>query len=111
MTALLELRHVTKTFQRGLLNRQQTVAVDDFSFEVNTEPASITAIVGESGSGKTTLARLLLGVAAPTLGEVLYNGKDLRTLQADVRDTGMPFQVGPRVAPHNGKIRFGLAVS
>src|SRR5205823_10079295 len=74
MTALLELRHVTKTFQRGLLNRQQTVAVEDFSFVVNTEPASITAIVGESGSGKTTLARLLLGVAAPTEGEVLYNG-------------------------------------
>lgn len=87
MTPLLEFRHVTKTFQRGLFNRQQTVAVEDFSFVVNTEPASITAVVGESGSGKTTLARLLLGVAAPTQGEVLYNGKDLRTLSRQERRT------------------------
>jgi oligopeptide/dipeptide ABC transporter ATP-binding protein len=87
MTPLLELRNVTKTFQRGVLNRQQTVALEDFSFVVNTEPASITAVVGESGSGKTTLARLLLGVAAPSAGSVLYNGKDLRTLTALERRT------------------------
>ena len=87
MTPLLELRNVTKTFQRGLINRQQTVALEDFSFVVNTEPASITAVVGESGSGKTTLARLLLGVAAPSAGSVLYNGKDLSTLTALERRT------------------------
>ena len=87
MTALLELRHVTKTFQRGVFNRRQTVAVENFSFVVNTEPASITAVVGESGSGKTTLARIMLGVAAPTQGEVLYNGKDLRTLTREERRT------------------------
>lgn len=87
MAALLELRHVTKTFHRGLLNRQQTVALEDFSFVVNTEPASITAVVGESGSGKTTLARMLLGVATPTEGSVLYNGKDLRTLTSAERRT------------------------
>lgn len=87
MAALLELRHVTKNFHRGLLNRQQTVALEDFSFVVNTEPASITAVVGESGSGKTTLARLLLGVITPTEGIVLYNGKDLRTLTPQERRT------------------------
>jgi peptide/nickel transport system ATP-binding protein len=87
MAPLLELRNVTKTFQRGLINRQQTVALEDFSFVVNTEPASITAVVGESGSGKTTLARLLLGVAAPSAGSVLYNGKDLRTLTGLERRT------------------------
>jgi peptide/nickel transport system ATP-binding protein len=87
MPPLLELRHVTKTFSRGLINRQRTVAVEDFSFAVNTDPASITAVVGESGSGKTTLARLLLGVITPTAGAVLYKGRDLRTLTPEERHT------------------------
>jgi peptide/nickel transport system ATP-binding protein len=52
---------------------------------VETEPPSITAIVGESGSGKTTLARLLLGVIAPTSGDVLYLGKSLRSMSGDER--------------------------
>ncbi len=54
---------------------------------IEDEPPSITAIVGESGSGKTTLARLLLGVTAPTLGSVLYKGKDLQKLSNKDRRT------------------------
>ena len=46
---------------------------------------SITAIVGESGSGKTTLARLLLGLVAPTSGQVLYQGRDLHDLSGTER--------------------------
>ena len=80
MTAFLELRHVTKVFGGGLFNRTQTVALKDLSLEIKREPPSITAIVGESGSGKTTLARLLLGLITPTQGDVVYNGKDLRSL-------------------------------
>jgi peptide/nickel transport system ATP-binding protein len=80
-TPLLEARGVGKTFGGGVLSKRQTVALEDFTFRVETEPPSITAIVGESGSGKTTLARLLLGLVAPTTGAVLYNGKDLRSLK------------------------------
>ena len=67
MTAvLLEARHVTKTYGGGLLDRDSTVALEDFSLAIDADRPSITAIVGESGSGKTTLARLLLGLVAPT---------------------------------------------
>ncbi len=86
MTALLEARNVTKVFGGGgLRTRPGTVALQDFSFGVEEDPPTITAIVGESGSGKTTLARLLLGLAEPTSGEVLYRGKDLRGLTGDER--------------------------
>jgi peptide/nickel transport system ATP-binding protein len=86
MPALLEARHLRKVFGSGVFGGQQgTVALDDFSFRVDDEPPAITAVVGESGSGKTTLARLLLGLAAPTSGEVLYRGKDLRQLSNDER--------------------------
>ena len=80
MTAFLEARGVGKTFSGGLLQHRETVALADFSLAIAAEPPSITAVVGESGSGKTTLARLLLGLVAPTSGQVLYHGKDLRGL-------------------------------
>jgi oligopeptide/dipeptide ABC transporter ATP-binding protein len=84
-TPLLEARGVGKVFGGGMLSKRQTVALEDFTFRVDTEPPSITAIVGESGSGKTTLARLLLGLVSPTTGSVLYNGKDLGALSRTKR--------------------------
>ncbi len=80
MSDLLEARRLTKAFGGGLLAGRPTVALEDFSLGIASEPPTITAIVGESGSGKTTLARLLLGLVAPTDGAVFYRGIDLRQL-------------------------------
>lgn len=96
MTALLEARKVTKAFGGGLFDKRVTVALDDFSFAIESTPR-VTAIVGESGSGKTTLARLLLGLISPTSGEVLYEGHDLFHLTGEqrrhfLRDVQMIFQ-------------------
>jgi len=99
MTALLEVRNATKVFGGGRLFRKKAgaVALDNFSLKVDVDPPSITAIVGESGSGKTTLARLLLGVASPTSGEVLYRSKKLQALNREdrvrfLRDVQVIFQ-------------------
>jgi oligopeptide/dipeptide ABC transporter ATP-binding protein len=85
MTALLEAKHVTKVFGSGLISKSHTVALEDLSFAISGETPSVTAIVGESGSGKTTLVRMLLGLADPTSGEVLYRGKNLQKLQGEDR--------------------------
>src|SRR5438093_9086314 len=97
MTTLLEAQHVTKIFSSGLLDRHSTVALEDFSLAIDSERPSITAVVGESGSGKTTLARLLLGLVAPTHGQVLYKAQDLRRMpraawRAFRRDVQVIFQ-------------------
>src|SRR5437667_2866962 len=97
MSSLLEARQVSKIFGGGLFDKRVTVALDDFSFAIESTPPRVTAIVGESGSGKTTLARLFLGLISPSAGEVLYNGTDLRKLQRDerrtfLRDVQMIFQ-------------------
>jgi ABC-type bacteriocin/lantibiotic exporter with double-glycine peptidase domain len=54
--------------------------VKDVSMSI--EPGELLAIVGRSGAGKTTLANLILGLYRPARGRVLYDGRDLATLEA-----------------------------
>jgi oligopeptide/dipeptide ABC transporter ATP-binding protein len=77
MTALLELRNVTKVYTGGFIKKRTTVALDNISLAIGDGKPRITAIAGESGSGKTTMGMLFLGFLAPTQGEVFYNGQDL----------------------------------
>jgi oligopeptide/dipeptide ABC transporter ATP-binding protein len=51
-----------------------------------TVPEKITtALVGESGCGKSTLAKILIGLEAPTEGDVLLDGKSLVGMPARER--------------------------
>ncbi len=70
MTNLLEANHITKEFESGggLIRSEKIVALQDFSLTIQADRPVTIAIAGESGSGKTTLARLLLGIAQPTVG-------------------------------------------
>jgi phospholipid/cholesterol/gamma-HCH transport system ATP-binding protein len=67
------------------------------SFDV---PAGETVVIlGGSGSGKSTLLRTLVGLEAPTSGEVIVRGKNLQNLSAeewrDLRQhIGISFQSG-----------------
>ncbi|GAA2064207.1 hypothetical protein GCM10009839_89550 [Catenulispora yoronensis] len=48
-------------------------AVLDVSFALR--PGEALGVVGESGSGKTTIARIVLGLAEPDTGTVLFEGE------------------------------------
>jgi ABC-2 type transport system ATP-binding protein len=52
-----------------------TVAVDDVSFEVGR--GKIVGLLGPNGAGKTTTIQMILGVLAPTSGEILIEGADI----------------------------------
>jgi len=80
MTALLELKGVTKIYRGGLLKTRATVALERSYVSIGAGSPTITAIAGESGSGKTTMGMLLLGFIEPTHGQVLYKGRSLREL-------------------------------
>ena len=48
-------------------------AVDSLTFTVR--PGVVTGFLGPNGSGKSTTMRLILGLDAPTHGDVTVNGK------------------------------------
>ena len=66
MTALLELRAVSKSF--GGLR-----ALNGVSFSVAAN--EIFAIIGPNGAGKTTLFNCIAGALRPTDGEILFDGR------------------------------------
>jgi NitT/TauT family transport system ATP-binding protein len=67
---VLELRHVYKSFRdRG---RDVPVLHD---IDLHVPERQFLCVVGPSGSGKSTLLRLIMGLTAPTSGEVLYHGR------------------------------------
>jgi oligopeptide/dipeptide ABC transporter ATP-binding protein len=80
MMPLMNLKKVSKIFGSG---KDVTVALDELSFSITEDLPHIITVAGESGSGKTTLMMLLLGFYEPTLGVVLFNGKDIRNLNRD----------------------------
>jgi ABC-2 type transport system ATP-binding protein len=52
-----------------------TRAVDDIAFEVR--PGEIVGLVGPNGAGKTTTISMVMGVLAPTAGQVCIGGFDI----------------------------------
>ena len=53
----------------------KTLVLQDISYDF--EKGKMYCIVGKSGAGKTTLLSLLSGLATPTGGEIIYDGKNV----------------------------------
>src|SRR5207237_5308724 len=70
------------------------------NISLEVRPGEFIAITGPSGAGKSTMLRLLLGLDVPTSGSILYDGKDLRGLDASAvrRQLGVVMQ-GARPLP------------
>jgi peptide/nickel transport system ATP-binding protein len=86
MTPAIEVRDLRRVFRvrQGLFApTKQVVAVDGVSFAVAA--GSVLGVVGESGCGKSTLARMILGLLAPTRGEVLVDGQRLSGMDRRAR--------------------------
>ncbi|WP_273852917.1 ABC transporter ATP-binding protein [Guptibacillus spartinae] len=97
--ALLEVKQLKKHFpiQGGVLKQQvgTVKAVDGVTFTLHK--GETFGLVGESGCGKSTTGRMLMRLLEPSEGEVLFDGKEMTTLnKKDLRhlrkDIQMVFQ-------------------
>jgi len=67
---VLALRRVSKSF---LDRARPTPVLEDVTLDIPEH--EFVCIVGPSGSGKSTLLRIMMGLTAPSSGDVLYRGR------------------------------------
>jgi peptide/nickel transport system ATP-binding protein len=101
--ALLELRGVSKRFERRLTLGERIAnafgadyddrivrAVTDVDLTI--APGEVVGLVGESGCGKSTLGRIAAGIYLPSAGTARYRGSAVAE-----NDRGKPRKTTPRV--------------
>ncbi|MFO0903102.1 MAG: ATP-binding cassette domain-containing protein [Pirellulales bacterium] len=66
---MISIRNLTRTFAAP---GGEVVAVDDLSLSV--APSEVYGLLGPNGAGKTTTLRMMLGLLAPTQGDVSIMG-------------------------------------
>jgi ATP-binding cassette, subfamily B, bacterial len=71
---ILELRDLWFTYA----NRQRPVLR---GVNVRLHPGELTALVGASGAGKTTLMSLIVRLFEPTRGDILLDGRPIRSIR------------------------------
>lgn len=72
MSTLIEIRGLTKVYQRG---KQKIEALH--SVDLDIERGDFVALMGPSGSGKTTLLNLIGGLDSPSAGSIRVDGESL----------------------------------
>lgn len=78
-----------------------TAALDGAGFSIH--PGEVVAVMGPSGSGKSTLLHCLAGIVTPDSGSILYNGREMATMNDAQRSAlrrsefGFVFQFGQLV--------------
>jgi ABC-2 type transport system ATP-binding protein len=76
---MIEAKGLTKRYGGKL-------AVDDLSFTVR--PGVVTGFLGPNGSGKSTTMRLIMGLDAPSSGDVTVNGRHYHDLPWPLHEVG-----------------------
>jgi ABC-type multidrug transport system fused ATPase/permease subunit len=76
----VEGRIVLEDVHFSYAGRPDVSALAGVSLEI--EPGATIAFVGRSGSGKSTIVNLLLRFYDPTAGRILFDGHDIRELDA-----------------------------
>lgn len=97
-TKVLEVKDAVKHYrQKSLtaadgtrLKNQMVKAVDGVSFELYS--GEILGVIGESGCGKSTLGRLLVNLEPLSRGDILINGKSIRSVNPSNKEERLAFR-------------------
>ncbi len=75
---IIEVKKLKKSFRTG--DTEQTIFEN---LDLKIYKGDFTIIMGSSGAGKSTLMYSLSGMDRPTAGEVIFNGKNITSLNDD----------------------------
>jgi putative ABC transport system ATP-binding protein len=89
MTHLIEIRDVSKIYERG---KQKVEVLHHIDLDV--EQGEFLALMGPSGSGKTTLLNLIGGLDSPSGGSIAVGGQRIDKLGATALAKWRASQVG-----------------
>jgi len=95
--ANIELKNISHSYQ---MERCSELPLDcdlDTEFvikdlDLTWEEGSANALLGPSGCGKTTILNIISGLLKPTVGKILYDGKDVTELSPEKRHISQVFQ-------------------
>jgi glycerol transport system ATP-binding protein len=62
------------------------------NFDLVWEEGSANALLGPSGCGKTTILNIISGLLLPTMGQILYDGRDVTDQTPEKRHIAQVFQ-------------------
>lgn len=99
----LEIRGISKRFDKGLVLDNISLKVPDGTFAI---------LLGPSGCGKSTLLRIIAGLEPHTSGQVFIDGAPVDRLSPAARDIAMVFQ-HYALYPHlsvRENLAFGLSM-
>lgn len=71
----LEMINVTKSYKHKNANENINLVLE----------SGVYGLLGPNGAGKSTLMKQIVTVTSPTNGKILYNGKDINTLDCEYR--------------------------
>lgn len=106
---MLEIQHITKTFEKGTVNEH--VAIRDMS--ITLEEGEFVTVVGSNGAGKSTLFNAICGSFLVDQGHILLDGTDI-TYQSEherARKIGRVFQDPMKGTAPNMTIEENLALA
>lgn len=71
----LEMINVTKSYKNKNANEDINLVLE----------SGVYGLLGPNGAGKSTLMKQIVTVTSPTSGKILYNGKDIKSLDDEYR--------------------------
>jgi ABC-type multidrug transport system ATPase subunit len=78
---VVQLENISKSFNQSLFKKKEILT----DINLNIQKGEFVVLKGANGSGKTTLLNLILGLLAPTQGEVNLFGENPKSFHSKTR--------------------------
>jgi NitT/TauT family transport system ATP-binding protein len=104
VTPLLEVRHLNQCYRKGS-GESGAAILDDVNLTLNE--GEIVGLLGRSGCGKSSLLRIVSGLIRPTLGEVIFQGREVTGPSEGIAMVFQSFALFPWLTVLEN-VKFGL---